>query len=694
MNVSYRWLQDYCDFELSPEELARLLSLRGVAVEAVTPVGNDYCLTLEITANRPDLLSHIGVAREIAAITGSPLRIPDVSLAEDERPVTQFARVEVHLPDLCPRYTARVLHEVKVAPAPDEMRRRLETVGIRPVNNVVDITNYVLMECGQPEHAFDLARLRGGIIVRPAILGETLRLIDGSQVRLTPDHLVIADTERPVALAGIMGGIETEIGEATRTVLLESARFDPANIRRTCRSTGKSSDSSYRFERGVDIPRVEWASRRAASLIQQHAGARLAAGVIDVNFTRQTPRTVRLRVPRIARVLGVGMTAAEAGRVLKAIGFGVRPEGTEELAVAVPSFRPDVEAEIDLIEEVARCRGYDTVPDTPHLLVTDVPVSKPDRVSALVRRTLVLLGYNEAVTTSFLSDELAQRFSPWTTEEPIRVHNPLRSDEAAMRRSLVPSLLGVARTNQDRGSPAVRLFEVGRIYLRRSPSAPATPGEGRPRPAAPRHAVLPDEKRCLTILAHDDFFAVKGTVEAVLSQTGVLQRASFAPITAAGAVSVPFLAPGAAGVWRVGASVVGYLGELSEDAVAAFRLRSAPCVAELDLDAIAAAASLERRCRELPRFPAVARDLAIIVCEETPWAAIAHTIQEAGAEHLEEVTFREVYRGPQIEPGKKGVFLTIVYRAPDRTLTHDEVNVAQERVVDALAARLGAVLRA
>ncbi|HUT36995.1 MAG TPA: phenylalanine--tRNA ligase subunit beta [Planctomycetota bacterium] len=671
MKVSYRWLKDYCDFDLSAEELARQLSLRGLAVEGVAPVGDDFCIELEITANRPDLLSHIGVAREIAGLTGSVLRIPDVPLTEETRLVTQIARVEVQNPELCPRYTARVLYDVKVAPAPAEMRRRLEVIGVRPVNNVVDITNYVLMECGQPEHAFDLGRLRGGaVVIRQAEAGEVLELIDGTEVRLSPEHLVIADVARPVALAGVMGGLATEIGDGTRVVLLESAKFDPISIRRTARSTGKASDSSYRFERGVDTPTVEWASRRAAALMQQHAGAKLAAGVIDVNLTREMPRTITLRIPRVERVLGLPIGAPEAGKLLKGIGLGVKLEGHDSLTVAVPSFRPDIEQEIDLIEEVARCHGYDRVPETARLVVTDVPVSKTDHVVARARETLVRLGYCEAVTTSFLADKLAQAFSPWDSEEPIRVSNPLRSDEAALRRSLVPSLLQVARTNQAQGVGEVHIFEVDRVYLRRS-----------------KGHRLPDEKRCLAILAHADFRDVRGAAEAVLDRLGVLRGVAFGP------ASQPFLTPGAAGAWHLGSGLLGYIGEVSDEAAAAFDLRRAPHVAELDLDLLAGAASLDKTFRALPRFPAVGRDVAIVVREATTWADILGVVEAAAAEYIESVSFGEVYRGKQIEAGRKGVFFGITYRAPDRTLTNDEVNASQARIVAALAEHLGATLR-
>jgi len=671
MKVSYLWLHDYVEFDLSPEELAKRLSLRGIPVEGLTPLGDDCCIELEITANRPDLLGHIGVAREIAGIVGAPLRLPSVELREEARPASSMARVEVHHPDLCPRYTARVLFDVTVGPSPAEVQRRLEVVGLRPINNVVDITNYVLMECGQPEHAFDFARLRGGVvIIRPAEKGESIQLIDATEVKLADQHLVIADAERPVALAGIMGGLETEILGRTHVVLLESAKFDPINIRRTTRTTGKSSDSSYRFERGVDVPTVEWASRRAASLIQQHAGAKLAAGLIDADFTREEPRTVCLRIPRIERVLGVSLSAAEAGFLLKGIGFGVKPDGADALAVSVPSFRPDVAEEIDLIEEVARCHGYDKVPTTSHLLIAAVSESKFERAATLARQTLVRLGYLEAVTTSFLSDALARAFSPWNDEEPLVVRNPLHADEATLRRSLIPSLLQVKRSNQDRRVAAVHLFELDRVYLRRR--------------AGHR---LPDEKHCLAVLADEEFLTLKGVAETVFEELGLPKPCTIEPAV------FDFLTPGLTAVWRAGSTAVGYVGEIADEAGALFDLRGRPCVFELDFDALVATATLERRFRGLPRFPSVDRDVAIVVADAVPWEQILGAVRGAGAEHLESVQFGEVYRGEQVPAGKKSVFFSITYRAPDRTLTNDEVNASQSLVVAALTQSLGATLR-
>ncbi len=672
MNVSLQWLHDYVDFDLTAEDLAARLTVLGLEVEAVTPVGDDVRIEMEITADRPDLLSHIGIAREIAAFTANPLRIPDVELDELPTPVADLARVEVHHPDLCPRYTARVLTDVEVGPAPDWMQRRLEVIGLRPVNNVVDITNYVLMECGQPEHAFDLAKLLGNVVVvRPATAGELITLIDGSEIELGPEHLVIADSRHPVALAGIMGGLETEIGDATTTVLLESAKFDPVNIRRTCRDTAKASDSSYRFERSVDTPTVAWASRRAAQLMGQHAGAKLAAGVIDVDFTREEPRVIALRVPRIEQVLGIAIEAPEAGKLLKGIGFGVRTQDHEALEVRVPSFRPDVSLEIDLIEEVARCHGYDTVPATSTLTVQAAADSKFDQAALAARELLIRLGYNEAVTSSFLAEEVSRAFNPWSTEGPVTLSNPLRADEAAMRESLVPSLLAVKRTNQNRGVGDARLFELDRVYLRRV--------------AGQR---LPEEKHCLAALADGGFAELKGSAEAVLDRLGVAQRCSFEPAT------YDFLTPGATAAWRLGNTVVGYVGELADEAAARFGLRAAPCVWELDFDALAGAASLQRRFSALPRFPAVDRDLALVVDEEVAWEQIAETVHVAAIEHLESVCFGEIYRGKQIERGSKSVFFTLVFRAPDRTLTNEEVNDSHDRVVAALAERLGATLRA
>jgi len=670
MKVSYQWLKDYCDFDLAPDELAERLSERGLPCEGIEQVGDDFCLDLEITANRPDLLSHIGVAREIAAMVGSRLRIPEVSLAEEERPVEKIVRIEVQDPVLCPRYTARVVYDVEVAPSPPHIQRRLEVVGLRPINNIVDITNYVMLECGQPEHAFDFDKLEGHtVVIRPAAEGEELVLIDQSTVKLTSANLVIADAHRPVALAGVMGGLQTEISPETRVVLLESAKFDPVNIRRTARALGKSSDSSYRFERGVDTPTVEWASRRAAALMQELAGAKVARGVLDVDFTREEQRTVRLRIPRIERVLGMPIPLTEAGKLLKSIGFSVKVEGHDELVVGVPSFRPDVAAEIDLIEEVARCWGYDKVPSVSRLRIQAVSESKFDNVVAETRAMLVRLGYHEAVTTSFTGPEVAREFSPWNRGEPITLSNPLRADQSALRTSLVPSLLEAARVSQDHGVRAVRLFEVNRVFLRR-----------------PGGQLLPEERTCLALVANEDFAEAKGTVETILERLGVA-NVGFE------AVDHDFLNPGLAAQWRIGTSVLGYVGELSEEAAARFRLHSCPMVAELDMEVLAAAAHLERRFRGLPRFPAVERDLAVVVDEAVAWRQIEETVRSAGAEHLEAVEFGEVYRGKQIEAGKKSVFFRLSYRAPDRTLTSEEVNASQERIIAALAEQLGARLR-
>jgi len=671
MKVSYLWLKDYCDFDLTPQQLADGLSQRGLACEGLEAVGEDFCLDLEVTANRPDLLSHIGVAREIAAMVGSRLRIPEVNLREEDQPVERLARVEVHDPQLCPRYTARVVYDVEVGPSPVEMQRRLQTVGLRPINNIVDITNYVMLECGQPEHAFDFEKIEGRtVVVRPAAEGEKLVLIDQSEVELNTSNLVIADHGRPVALAGVMGGLQSEISDGTRVVLLESAKFDPVNIRRTSRSLGKSSDSSYRFERGVDTPTVEWASRRAAALMRELAGGKVARGVLDIDFTSEEPRSIVLRIPRIERVLGMPVSLTEAGKHLKSIGFSVRAEGHDRLVVGVPSFRQDVEQEIDLIEEVARCHGYEKVPAASSLRIRAVSDSKFDQVVREARGVLVRLGYHEAVTTSFASVEMAQEFSPWNKAEPITLSNPLRSDQSALRTSLLPALLEAARVSQGHGVEAVRLFEVNRVFLRR-----------------PGGQALPEERTCVAVVANEDFAETKGTVETLLERLGVTTNLSFEE------VDHSFLNPGLAGHWRIGTSVLGYLGELSEEAAERFHLHAAPMVAELDMEVLSAAAHLEGRFRPLPRFPAVERDLAVVVDERVTWREIEETVRGAGAEHLEAVSFGEVYRGKQIEAGKKSVFFRLSYRAPDRTLTSEEVNASQERVVAALAEALGARLR-
>lgn len=672
MRVSYDWLRSYTGDLPPPAELAERLTMTGSNVEALEEIpGGDTCFEIEVTTNRSDCLCHLGLAREAAALTPTAFLAPDITFEEGSTPVERLAAVRVADAALCPRYTARVIEGVRVGPSPTWLVRRLEAVGLRPVNNVVDVTNFVLFECGQPLHAFDLDRLEGGrIVVRRARAGETITAIDGSVHKLTGEMLVIADARRPVAVAGIMGGRDTEVGQATTRVLLESAEFDRLNTRRTSRALGLASDSSYRFERGIDPLGVGWASRRAVQLIHQVAGGRIAQGVIDVNFQEHEEPRVALRLPRIASLLGVEIPRAKVLDLLERLQFGVESLSGDSVTVHVPSFRPDVTREVDLIEEVARMYGYDRIPHRPAMRITMTPPGARERVVRAVAECLVGAGCFEAVTFSFLSDHETRLFTAWSDRPPIQVDDARRGHDNRLRTTLLPSLLGARRVNQDRAHVDADLFEIAGVYLPR-------PGQG-----------LPDEPLHAGMVVSGDFGRVKGLVEAVLRALGCQGKVRWEPYAA------PFFAAGAGARVALGGAAAGYAGLVAEPALRILGLKRPAAAAELDLDCLIPHAELRPRYRPLPVFPAVRRDLNIVVEATAPWATIEQIARDAGGDLLEAVTFRETYRGEQVPAARKSVVFTLVFRAPDRTLTHEEADAAQAAVLTALRESLGAELRA
>ena len=666
MKVSYNWLKDYCDFSASVDELVAMLTIAGSEVESYDKAGNDYCITLEIKSNRSDLLGIMGIAREVAAITGKPLRRPSVAYKPDTSPVSKWTSVEVPAPDLCPRYTARVITGVKVGPSPRWLAERLEAVGLRSINNVVDVTNYVMMECGQPLHAFDLDTLAGRkIIVRRAAAGETITTIDDIERRLTRENLVIADARRPVAVAGIMGGADTEVTAATRNVLLESAVFNPVSVRRTARAIGLASDASYRFERGVDPIGTEWASRRSVALIAQLTGGTPADGIADANAIDLTPKKVTMRVPRIRRILGMDVPAAEAADILARLEFDVLSRSDSEITVAVPSFRAaDVYREIDLIEEVGRIHGYDKVPLDSAMTIKVGATSKFEKCERLVRSVLSGCGLSEAISSSFLTPALAGSVNLWGGEV-VQVANPLRAEESALRSCLIASLLHVKAINQSRGVPRCELFELGRVFL--GPMA---------------------EKSCVAIMEEDGFYDLKGIVQLLLDRFGLQHSAMMQP-----AAGVASFKEGHAVKVSAGHTLLGYYGQIADALIGRFDLKGAIWLAELDFDALAELAVLERKSQAIPKFPAIDRDLALIVDEAVTWQQVVESINALAEPLRESVSFLNVYRGKPIEPGRKSLALSMRYRSPERTLTNEEVNAAQERLIKHLEKALGATLR-
>ncbi len=652
------WLKEYVDPPATPADLAKLLVMAGVGVESV----EGDVLDLEITANRADLLSMLGVARETAVNLRKPVRVPEVSITEAGDDVSKAVAVEVAAKDLCPRYTARLVKGVKIAPSPSWMTQRLEAAGVRPVNNVVDITNYVLLESGQPLHAFDAKILRGNrIVVRRANADEKIVAIDGKEYQLTKDNLVIADAERSVAIAGVMGGKESEITNATTDVLIESAQFDPVSIRRTARRLALSSDSSYRFERGVDHDTVDWASRRALQLILQLAGGTAMKGVVDVSAPRPQRPVAKVRPARITQVLGMVVAPARVREILA--GLGAQVSGSDaELEVTSPVGRRDLKIEVDYIEEVARIEGYDKIPCDTNFGLRVAVDNVEDLVREVVRSTLCGLGAYECLTWSFAEANTPNRVSFWTEGAPIPLRDPQGNVDRTLRESLAPRLLEVLQTNESYREPLRPVFEIAHLYRR----------EGK----------AYGEKNVLAIAAPGSPLGVKGLAQTVLDQLGIpldLQPAS-----------LKFLAPGTAAELKVGGAVAGYLGQAG---AALSGLRTEAGVLEIDFDVLVKAATLTRPYKDFNRQPPVDRDLAVVLGEGVTWKQVETAVRAAAPPTLESLRFLNEYKGKGIASGEKSWAFSMLFRAPDRTLTGPEVEASVQAILKALERDLKARLR-
>ncbi len=675
MKVSYNWLRDYCAFDLAPNELAERLSQAGLNVETYEPVGDDHMLDVEVTTNRPDCLSHVGLAREIAALTGTRVTHPPAEVAEDaELRLEDLSSVRVTCKDLCPHYTARLIRGVRVGPSPEWLQKRLETCGVRPVNNVVDVTNYVLLETGQPLHAFDMARLDGGrIVVRRPKKGEKITTIDGTESELEPDMCLIADASKPVAVGGVMGGMESEISESTADVLLESARFAPANIRRTARALRLSSESSYRFERGVDPEGVEHASRRAARLILELAGGRLASGLGEVRAGRTPKRTVTMRYARMALVLGLEVKPDEVLRIFEGLELEITKHTRNRVTVRVPSWRGDLGREIDLIEEVARIHGYDKFGETAHMHVVPAALGKRQRCARTVRRLLAGAGFDEVMTYSLIAPSPIQRAQPWHDGEPLALRNPVSAERTHLRLTNMANLLGVKRFNAAHGTPRIDVFELAKVYLPRDTAA----GE------------LPREMTCLSVLSDraDGFFHLKGTLANILDALHVE-----APVEEVPAHCEP-MAEGESLLLRLDGELLGCLGVVSKDVATGMDLPGRPALLEVNFDLLIEKAQIEPTVRPVPRFPAVERDVAVAMDEGVRWVDLERCVKEAAPEALAGIEFFDVYRGKQVPAGKKSIAFSLTFRAPDRTLTSEEADAARDAIVAALKESLGAELR-
>lgn len=648
----------------------------------------DWLLEVAITPNRPDCLSVIGLAREVAAACGHKVRYPNIRLRERRPLAAEMLTIQVERADLCPRYTARLVRGVTVGPSPFWMQARLKATGVRPINNLVDVTNYVLMEHGQPLHAFDYGLLSGQrLVVREAQPGERLTTLDGEQRELEPGMLVIADANRPVAVAGVMGGLGSEVGPHTHDVVIESALFDPRSVRRTSKRLNLKTESSFRFERGVDPAGVRTALDRAAQLIVELAGGEVAEGAIDL-YPRPIERPqIELRLARANTLLGVKLTGTQVAEYLRALEMEVQPAGKETFFVRPPSFRVDMTREADLVEELARCHGYNRIPiKAPRVRLSSAAPQPSRLLRERVRSHLAAQGLSEAINYSFTSLAALNRLN-LPQDDPRRATvallNPLSEEQAVLRTTLAPVLLETTRRNIYLGSADVRLFEVGRLFLARE-------GEDLPEEITALGVLLTGARSPHTWYAAPepvDFYDLKGVLEALLFGLKV-EGVSFEPDA-----GEPFLVGGQSASLVAGAQRLGWCGRVQEEVLAAFDIKQPAYLAELDLERLLPLVPVETRVQPLPRYPAALRDLALVVSEETPWRAVLETISGLGLPEVERVELFDIYRGKPIEPGKKSLALSISLRSAEKTLEEAEVARLLEAIVAACRRELGAALR-
>lgn len=660
---------------------------------------HDFIFDIGLTPNRPDAASHLGVARDVAALTDTVLERPDASLPDEGGPAADQVSVDIQAPEGCPRYVALLVRDVTVGESPLWLKRRLTSIGLRPRNSIVDITNFVLHECGQPLHAFDFDRIADQqIVVRETTAEETFTTLDDAERTLPKGTLLICDAERPVAVAGVMGGANSEVTEATTNVLIESAYFDPSTIRRTAKALGLQTDSSYRFERGVDRDGQVWAAARAAELISELAGGTIVPGMVDAHPIPPKARTVALRPRRLNDVLGVTIPPEKATFLLEKIGFEVT-RGDDALHCTVPTFRPDVSIEEDLIEEVARLHGYDQIPEPAQVTIPSrMPDADPgDRLRSKMRELLRGLGYREIYTNSMLRQDTAEQFNQpplvrangGGAPPVVETMNPISQEMAALRPTLLPGVLEIMQRNQNHGQHALRFFEFGHVFHRAAPAADTLvrgfdEHEALLITLSGPHAPLHWDTGERSV----DFFDLKGTVETLLDAL----RIDGVEMTPADETSSDLLTYHMNIV--ADSAPMGTIGRIADAMTSDFDLDAPAFVAELNWSALADRAELheERTFTPVSRFPVVERDLAVLVHTDQAVGPLLETIRTEGTPLLQEVSVFDIYEGEGIPSDQKSVAVSLRFGA-DRTLTDEEVDAQVSAIVGALEQTYNAELR-
>jgi len=671
MNITYSWLKEFVAFDWPVKELADKLTFSGVEVEAVTDIGGgDFRLELEVTPNRPDCLSLLGLAREISALSGLKINKPDCAVTETGPDVNSLATVRVDDTAGCPRYVARVITGVTVAESPDWLKTKLTGIGLRPVNNVADITNLVLYELGHPLHAFDLGKVaEHAVVVRRAKPGESLTTLDGAERKLDADHLVIADAKRPIGLAGIMGGLDSEISSATTNVLLESAHFASSLIRRESHTLGLKTDASYRFERGADPNALERAVDRCAKMIAEVCGGAVAKGTIDVSARQYSDATLSLRPEKANRLLGIEIPTARMAEILDALELRASVSGGK-IEVTIPTFRRDLEREADLIEEIARFFGYDKIPTVvPPLRVLDPVPSHEPKMRRLAER-LFHYGFDEVVNPSFADPEKDGRLGSGKT--PVALRNPLSAKAAILRTTLLGGLLENAAWNLNRGLEGVHIFETGSVYRWAGETATAedpTLGLLSVGPLAPAHWKDAPEA---ADLAH-----IKGAVESVLESLRYDSAAFLAR-------PHPVLEAQTALAVLVKGEAIGWLGRLAAGPLDLYGLKGPAFAAEIDLGRLFKIKPRTFEFVPLPKYPAVGRDLSFWVRRATAFADIRQALAKLDVPWLEGFDVVDRYAGDKAPEGMIGLTLRFSYRSPKATLTAEDVDKSEQKILKAL----------
>ncbi len=681
MKYSWNWLKTFIDIDIEPKGLADRLSMIGFGVESLIPSGSDYIFDVEITPNRGDCLSMLGLGREIAALLGKKMTLPLMTYNEIENKTDDLVQVKVEAPDLCPRYCGKVVKGVKIASSPDWLVEKLLAVGLRPINNVVDITNYVLAELGHPLHAFDLNSVMGlEIIIRRARAGERIRTIDGVERMLDSDMLIIADQHRPIAIAGVMGGVNSEITQKTTDIFIESAYFDPPSVRRTSKKLNLSSDASYRFERGTDPHALTKAIERTCHLIQKLCPCEVCDGVIDTNPQPLQPKKTWLRSSRVSSLLGVKVEKRRVEQLLTRLNFDIQRRDEDSWTVTIPSYRRDIEKEIDLIEEVARLYGYDQIPSTmPLWRGEDAGASDWVERERLIRRTMTAAGYYEVINYSFVDDNTDRLFRT-EAEEAVRLQNPIAEQMGILRASLLPGMVANLAWNINRGIKNIKIFEIGKVY----------------------HLVKgikrPEERKTLGITATGnfgerywkdgkrefDFYDLKGVIEFLFHHFG-WETLSFAPD------NIDFYHPVRTALIRFGHRPIGHMGMLHPQICAQLEIPQNVYMAQLDLEPLLKAEASLVKFQPLPKFPAISRDISLLFDRGISFDVITRWINSLKEDIISEVKIYDLYhQGDNIPKDKVSISLNIQFRHPQRTLTLEEVARTQERLINLLKEKLNA----